>query len=235
MRLSPELRQIPSGCCYKYVQNSLVPFGKPFQVFEALFLVHVGMKRQWSTVQDNHQGIQSLDTVYTVGKHHGATRILEQEVIKVEVLILLLTVDSCLSQGLHSCLLPGQVNDFGFGLDPHFLHEKFQSAPLVQILLLLLQKAGGQAVNHGQSGREHKCLPCWIEMHGGQHLQQTLKLCKVASLYHSICFIDDQAPVHNTTKSKVAGKSRKTNKPLLVISITEISITHLTFLFHLRA
>lgn len=158
--------------------------------------MHVGMERQRSTVQDNQQGVQSLDTVYTVGKHHGAARVLEQEVIKVEVLLLLLTVDSCLSQGLHSCLLPGQVNDFGFGPDPHFLHENFQLAPLVQILLLLLlQDASGQAASHGQCGREHECLPRGIKVCGVQHFQQTLQLCKVASLYHAVCFINDQAPV----------------------------------------
>lgn len=181
----------PAAC----VQNSPVPLSKPFQIFEALFLVHVGMKRQWSTVQNNQHGVQSLDTVYTVGKHHGAARILKQEVIKVKVLLLLLTVDSCLSQCLHSCLLPCQIEDFGFGLDPHFLHEDFQPAPLVQILLLLLQEASGQAASHGQCGWEHKRLPRGIEVHGVQHLQQTLQLCKVASLYHAIRFINDQASV----------------------------------------
>lgn len=178
------------------VENSPLPLSEPFQVFEALFLVHVGMKRQWSAVQDNQQRVQSLDTIYAVSKHHGAARILEQEVIKVEVHVLLLTVDPCLSQGLRGRLLPGQVNDFGFGLDPHFLHENFQLAPLVQILLpLLLQEAGGQAVSHGQRGREHEGLPRGIEVHGVQHLQQTLQLRKVASLYHAICFVNDQAPV----------------------------------------
>lgn len=134
------------------MQNSPLPLSKPFQVFKALFLVHVGMKRQRSAVQDNQQGVQSLDTVYTVGKDHGAARILEQEVIKVEVLVLLLTVDLCLHQGLNSRLLSGEVNDFGFGLDPHSLHENFQLGPLVQILLLFLQEAGGQAASHGQCG-----------------------------------------------------------------------------------
>lgn len=179
----------------KCVQPSPLPLSKPLQVFEALFLVHVGMKRQWSTVQDHQQGVQSLDTVYTVSEHHGAARILEQKVIKVKVLVLLLTMDSGLSQGLHSRLLPGQVNDFGFGLDPHFLHENFQLVPLVQILLLLLQEAGGQAVSHGQRGGEHKGLPCGVKVHGVEHLQQVLQLCKVASLDHAICFIYDQAPV----------------------------------------
>lgn len=176
--------------------NLPLTLSKPLQVFEALFLVHIGMQRQWSTVQDDQQGVQSLDTVYTVGKHHGAARILEQKVIKEEVLFFFLTMDSGLSQGLHSCLLPGQVNDFWFGLDSHFLHENFQLVPLVQILpLLLLQEADGHAASHGQCSREHKGLPLGIKVHSVEHLQNTLQLSKVAFLHHAIGFINYQAPV----------------------------------------
>ncbi|TNN84162.1 hypothetical protein EYF80_005489 [Liparis tanakae] len=58
---------------------------KPFQVLEALLLVHVGMKRQWSPVQDHQQRVQSLDTVYAVGEYHGAAGILKQKWIRVSV------------------------------------------------------------------------------------------------------------------------------------------------------
>lgn len=156
--------------------------------------MHVGVQGQWSAVQDDQQGVESLDAVYAVGKHHGAPRVLEQEVIKVEILLLLLTVDTRLSQRLRCRLLPGEVDDFGFGFDPHFLHENLQLAPLVQILLLLLQEAGGQAVGHCQGGGEHKRLPRGIKVNSVEHLQQTLQLCKVASFYHAIGFVDDQAP-----------------------------------------
>lgn len=158
--------------------------------------MHVGMKRQGRKVHDNQQGVEPLDAVYAVGEHHGAPRVLEQEVIEVEVLLVLLTVDLCLGQGLHSCLLPGQVNDFGFGPHTDSLHENVQPASLlhVPLLLILLQDARGQAVGHGQGGREHKDLPRGIEVHGVQHLQQALQLCKVAPFHHTIGFINDEAP-----------------------------------------
>lgn len=184
------------------------------------------MKGQRSPVHDNQQRVQSLDTVYAVGKYHGAAGILEQKVIQVEVLLFLLTKDSGLSQGLHSCLLPGQVNDFGFGPDPHFLHENFQLAPLVQMLpLLLLQKAGGQAAIHGQCGREHERLPLGIELNGVQHLQKTPQLRKVASLHHAIGFIDDQAPVEQHNKGKSKG-SMKNNQIISVKDQHQIHIHH---------
>lgn len=146
-------------------------------------------------VQDDQQRVQSFDTVYTVGKHHGAPRILKQEVIEVEVLLIFLTVDLCLSQCLHSRLLPGEVNDFRLGLNSHLLHKNFQFGPLFQVLLLLLLKeAGGQAVDHCQGGREHKCLPCWIELCGVKHLQQILQLDEVSSFHHAVGFINNQTP-----------------------------------------
>lgn len=150
------------------------------------------MQRQRTAVQDNQQGVEPLDAVNAVGKHHGAAGVLEEEVVEVEVLLLLLTLDFGLRQGLGGRLLPRQVNDFGLGLDAHFLHEGFQPVPLVQILPL--EEAGGKAASHGQRGREHKGLPRRVEVRAVQHLQQTLQFGKVAPLNHAICFINDQAP-----------------------------------------
>lgn len=171
----------------------LVFLSKPFQVFEPLFLVHVSMQRQWRTIHDHQQTVESLDAFDAVGEHHGAPRILEQEVIKVEVLLVLLTVDVCFGQRLHCGLLPGEVDDFGLGLYSHLLHEGFQIGPGLQFLLLL-QEAAGQTVSHCQSGGEHKHLSLRIKVCRVQHLQQTLQLSEVAFFHHSVSFINYQTP-----------------------------------------
>lgn len=125
---------------------------------------------QRRTTQDLQQGGEPLDALDAVCKHHGAGRVLKQEVIKVEVLVVLLTVDQCFSQCLHRGLLPGEVDDFGLGLHPQLIHENFQFAPVVQ-LLPLLQEAAGQTVSHRQSGREHKGLSRGVEVCSVQHFQ----------------------------------------------------------------
>ncbi|KAG7238452.1 hypothetical protein INR49_030864, partial [Caranx melampygus] len=66
---------------------------------------------------------------------------------------------------------------------------------------------GGQAVGHCQGGGEHECLPHGIEVNSVQHLQQTLQLCKVASFYHAIGFIDDQAPADSFSALAAAFQS----------------------------
>lgn len=157
--------------------------------------MHVGMQRERVAVQNDQKSTEPLDAVDAVSEHHCATGILKQEVVQVEVLLILLTMDLRFSQGLHGRLLPGEVEDFRFGLNPHLLHQDFQFAPVVQLpLLLLLQDTAGQAMNHRQSGRKHECLSGGVEVCGVEHLQEVLQLCEVTSLYHAVSFVNDQTP-----------------------------------------
>lgn len=176
----------------RMLRDLLLSFSKAFQVFEALFLVHVGMQRERTEVQDNQESVEPLDAVDAVSEHHGATRILKQEVVQVEVLLILLTMYLRLSQALHGGLLPREVDDLRFGLNPHLLHQDFQFAPVLQLFLLLLQDAAGQTVHHGQSGGEHKRLSGGVEVGGVEHLQEALQLCKVTLFYHAVGFINNQ-------------------------------------------
>lgn len=170
--------------------------GEPLQVFQPLLLVHVGMQLQRGALQDGEKGGQPLDAVDAVGEDHGAARVLQQEVVEVEVLVVGGAVDSAFGQRLHGGLLPAQIDDLGLGLHAHLLHEALQLALLIHPLeVLLVQEAAGRLVDEGQRGREHKRLPLGVVVRLVEHLEQLAQLGVVTFLHHSVGFIDDETSV----------------------------------------
>ena len=99
------------------------PTFEAIEILEPLSLVHVGVERQRRALEQREDGHHAADAVLAVAEDERALRVLLQEVVEVEVLLLQGAVDAGLRQGQGRALLVGQVDDLGTVLHAHLGHQ----------------------------------------------------------------------------------------------------------------